>query len=66
MADDSSDATMDRIEKALARIEKAAAARAFAADSIARRHAKLRARMEEAVQALDELIERQDGKGADE
>jgi hypothetical protein len=51
-----------RIEAAVARIEKAAVSRAFVADSLARRHATLRARMEEAVAALDELIARE-GQG---
>jgi hypothetical protein len=47
---------IQRIEAAVARIERAAAARAYAADSLARRHAALRSRMEEAVAVLDELI----------
>ncbi|MEZ0495618.1 hypothetical protein [Sphingomonas sp. IW22] len=48
-----------RIEAAVARIERAAATRAYAADSLARRHAALRTRMEEAVAVLDELIARE-------
>jgi hypothetical protein len=49
----------DRIEKALARIETAAAARAYATARLSRRHAKLRARIEEAVGSLDALIARE-------
>ncbi|TKD51062.1 hypothetical protein [Sphingomonas baiyangensis] len=56
-------AAVDRIERAVARIEKAAAARAHSADALARRHAALRARMEEAVTALDDLIAREDRRG---
>jgi hypothetical protein len=48
-----------RIEEALARIERAAAARAYATERLARRHAKLRARIEEAVTSLDALIARE-------
>ncbi|WNO54993.1 hypothetical protein [Stakelama saccharophila] len=54
---------MQRIERAVARIEKAAAARAYATDAIARRHARLRQRMNEAVEALDGLLEREERKG---
>ncbi|WP_315761249.1 hypothetical protein [Sphingomonas sp. Y38-1Y] len=50
---------IDRIEAAIARIERASASRAYAGDSLARRHAALRARMEEAVAALDALIARE-------
>lgn len=49
----------DRIEQALARIERAAAARAYATERLARRHAKLRSRIEEAVASLDVLIARE-------
>ncbi|MDP5278373.1 hypothetical protein Q9Q95_05510 [Sphingomonas sp. DG1-23] len=49
----------DRIEQALARIETAAAARAYATARLARRHSKLRARIEEAVASLDVLIARE-------
>ncbi|WP_448664338.1 hypothetical protein ACG3SL_06600 [Sphingomonas sp. CJ20] len=48
-----------RIEQALARIEAAAAARAYATERLARRHAKLRARIEDAVVSLDALIARE-------
>ncbi|MEH3159144.1 MAG: hypothetical protein PGN08_14300 [Sphingomonas taxi] len=47
-----------RIDAAIARIETAIAARAKAGDSLARRHAALKARMAEAVSALDEVIAR--------
>jgi hypothetical protein len=49
----------DRIEQALVRIEKAAAARAYACERITQRHAKLRARIEDAVTSLDALIARE-------
>ncbi len=49
----------DRIEQALARIETAAAARAYATARLARRHSKLRNRIEEAVASLDVLIARE-------
>lgn len=50
---------LDRIERALARIEAAAAKRAFDADVLARRHIALREKVEDAVAALDALVERQ-------
>ncbi len=49
----------ERIETALARIEKAAAAKAYANERLALRHAKLRARIEQAVTSLDALIARE-------
>jgi hypothetical protein len=49
----------DRIEQALARIEAAAARRAYATERLARRHAKLRARIQDAVTSLDALIARE-------
>lgn len=55
----------DRIELALVRIEKAAAARAYAHDRIAQRHAKLRSRIEDAVSSLDALIAREAQGGDD-
>jgi len=55
----------DRIEQALARIETAAAARAYSTARLARRHAKLRARIEEAVTSLDALIVRENKSIAD-
>jgi hypothetical protein len=51
----------DRIEKALARIEAAARARAYAGERLAERHAVLRSRMEEAIAAIDLLINQEAG-----
>ena len=48
----------DRIDAALARIEAAIAARAADGDALARRHAALKARMAEAVAALDDVVAR--------
>ena len=53
------EATANRIEAALTRIEAAAQRRAYASDRLAQRHAKLRARIEEAVTSLDALIARE-------
>lgn len=50
---------LDRIERALQRIEAAAAKRAFDADALQRRHAALRDKVEDAIEALDALIEKQ-------
>jgi hypothetical protein len=50
------ESTADRIEQALARIEAAATARAYSGARLARRHALLRQRMEEAVAAIDALV----------
>lgn len=50
---------LDRIERALARIEAAAARRAFDADALRRRHSALRGKVEDAIDALDSLIERE-------
>lgn len=50
---------LERIERALARIEAAAAKRAFDADALARRHVMLREKVEDAIEALDALIEKQ-------
>ena len=57
MTDQSSSAAA-RIDAAIVRIETAVAARADAADALARRHAALKARMAEAVVALDDVIAR--------
>ncbi|KTF67836.1 hypothetical protein ATB93_16390 [Sphingomonas sp. WG] len=54
-----SDLVADRIERALARIEAAAAKRAYAAAQLERRHARLRGRIETAIADLDELIARE-------
>ena len=51
----------DRIERAIARIETAAKARARAMESLDARHAALRSRMAEAVAALDDVIARGEG-----
>ena len=59
MADGTPPPALDRIDRALARIDAALAARTRASKDMIRRHAALRARMEEAVAALDDLI----GKG---
>jgi len=56
----------DRIEQALVRIEKAAAARAYACERITQRHAKLRARIEDAVSSLDALIAREATPGEED
>ena len=45
----------DRIETALARIETAAAAKSYALERALRRHAKLRAHIEDALVSLDAL-----------
>ena len=58
---DTPDPTATRIERALDRIEAAATARAFAAERLARRHAVLRNRIEDAVASLDSLIARENG-----
>lgn len=57
MADEHHPAALDRIERAIARIEAAAAAQAQRADGLARRHATLRARIGEAIAALDAVAE---------
>jgi hypothetical protein len=59
------DTAADRIEQALARIEVAASARAYATERLARRHAKLRARIEDAVASLDALIARETEERSD-
>jgi len=53
------DTPSTRIETALARIEAAAIARAYATERLARRHALLRERIEDAVASLDTLIARE-------
>ena len=47
-----------RIDAALLRIEAAVAARAEAAEAMQHRHGALKARMVEAVAALDEMLAR--------
>jgi len=56
MADGTPPLALDRIDRALARIDAALAARSRASEDMVRRHAALRARMEDAVAALDDLI----------
>ena len=59
MADDAPDPSPNiaaRIDAAIARIESAMSMQAASADALARRHAALRTRMAEAVQALDDVI----------
>jgi len=56
MADTSPNAASARIEEALARIEAAAASRAYGAEQLARRHFLLREKIESAVASLDALI----------
>jgi hypothetical protein len=48
----------ERMDAALARIETAVAARVAGAEALAKRHAALKARMAEAVAALDDVIAR--------
>jgi hypothetical protein len=50
---------VDRIDAAIARIEAQIAHRAEAGEALARRHAALKARMAEAVAALDDVIARE-------
>lgn len=56
MADDEPLLAVDRIDNALKRIEAALANRAPDATSLANRHTALRARMAEAVAALNNVI----------
>jgi hypothetical protein len=62
MAEETPPPPLDRIDRALARIDAALAARTRASEDIIHRHAALRARMEDAVAALDDLIAK--GSGA--
>ena len=57
--DDQNEA-VGRIEAAIARIEAEVRSRARGNDMLAKRHAALRARMAEAVAALDDVIARED------
>lgn len=52
-------AAVHRIDAAIARIEARIAQRTEAADALATRHAALKARMAEAVAALDDVIARE-------
>jgi hypothetical protein len=49
---------VERIDRAIARIQAAIDARADSTEALARRHAVLRSRMTEAVAALDDVIAR--------
>ncbi len=59
MTDQPPTAAIERIERALARIERAGQVRAFATDALDRRHALLKARMQDAIVALDAVIARE-------
>jgi hypothetical protein len=59
MADTTTSSTLDRIDRALERIEAAAAARTASNTALQKRHEKLRTRMAEAVAALDAVIARE-------
>lgn len=58
---DSDRTEIDRVERALARIERAVTANRQANQALAKRHATLKARMAEALTALDEVIAREGG-----
>ena len=58
MADPEQPTALDRIDRAIERIEAAVASRARAGDALAKRHAALKSRMADAVAALDEVITR--------
>jgi prefoldin subunit 5 len=58
-----SQSAVARIDAAIARITSAIDTRAQAADALAQRHAALKARMAEAVEALDDVIARSSGAG---
>ncbi len=53
---DAAPSALDRIERALTRIEAAAKRRAFDAERLEHRHTALRGRVEEAIVALDAVI----------
>lgn len=61
MAEETPPPALDRIDRAIARIEAVLAERARATEEALQRHATLRARMEEAVAALDDVIARGGG-----
>ena len=58
MADETPPPALDRIDRAIARIEAAVADRDRVAEAAVRRHAILRARIENAVSTLDDVIAR--------
>lgn len=59
MADVPYPAALDRIDRALARIDAAAQARMTHSQVLARRHETLRTRMAEAIAALDDILQRE-------
>jgi len=59
MAEVSPPTALDRIDRALARIEAAATARDASSKSLVERHETLRNRMAEAIAALDAVIDRE-------
>ncbi len=59
MAEASSPTALDRIDRALARIETAAALRDISRARLIARHETLRGRMAEAIAALDAALERE-------
>ncbi|PKP91998.1 MAG: hypothetical protein CVT77_10435 [Alphaproteobacteria bacterium HGW-Alphaproteobacteria-16] len=54
---------LERIERAMARIEAAAANRAFDAEVLERRHAALRETVQSAIATLDQLIVQEQEEG---
>lgn len=63
MADETPPPALDRIDRAIARIEAAVAERDRVAEAAVRRHAVLRARIEQAVSTLDDVIARGEAGG---
>lgn len=59
MSEPSPPTALDRIDRALARIEVAAALRDASRARLIARHAALRSRMAEAIAALDAVLERE-------
>lgn len=51
---------VERIDRAITRIEAAVAARDQASDALTRRHEALRTRMSEAIAALDSVVGREE------
>ncbi|WP_066476376.1 MULTISPECIES: hypothetical protein [unclassified Sphingomonas] len=65
-SDDMTNPALARIERAVARIERASAARVAASAALTRRHQLLRARMTDALDALDTLIAAQEARGTED
>ena len=59
MADEAPSPALDRIERAIARIEAAAHMQRDENRTLAERHARLRARIGEAITSLDTLVARE-------